>query len=318
MVHVADPNHSRVPIFLTVHRGSASFSTVQDGLYTLARMRLAPRYEGPVIISIEGRPDEVLAPVVRQRRRLETLLAGLEPADWRAASRCDGWIVQDVIAHLVGVNAFWQASVTAGLAGTPTRILTAFDPAATPPLMVDSMRALGAAEVLDQFVTSNDGFLGAIADLDEPAWSMLAESPAGLVPIRLLAHHALWDSWVHERDIVLPLGLAQPVEPDEVHASLHFAAALSPAFAMGSPTAPKGLFSVTTSDPESCFTLDVGDTVSVAPGATAATAPCLHGDAVELLEALSLRVPMPTSAPVEWRQLLGGLATVFDTRVEDT
>ncbi|MCU1467458.1 MAG: hypothetical protein JWM72_3386 [Actinomycetia bacterium] len=279
-------------------------------------MRLAPRYDGPVIISIDGPADDVLAAVSRQRRRLEATLADLGPGEWSSASRCDGWTVQDVVAHIVGVNTFWQASVTAGLAGTPTHVLTGFDPAATPPLMVDSMRALTPAEVLDQYVSSNDGFLGAIADLDGPALSTLAESPAGLLPIRLLAHHALWDCWVHERDITLPLSLAQPMEPDEVLSCLRFAAALSPAFALHSATAPKGMFSVMASDPESCFTLDVNDSVSVRQGSTAAEAPCLRGDAVQLIEALSLRVPLPVSTPLEWRQLLGGLATVFDTEVD--
>jgi uncharacterized protein (TIGR03083 family) len=278
-------------------------------------MRLAPRYDGPVIISIDA-TDDVLAAVSRQRRRLEATLANLGPADWSAASRCDAWTVQDVIAHIVGVNAFWRASVTAGLAGTPTRMLTGFDPAATPPLMVNAMRALTPGEVLDQFVSSNDGFLGTIADLDEPALSTLAESPAGLLPIRLLAHHALWDCWIHERDIALPLGLAQPVEPDEVLSCLRFAAALSPAFALHSATAPKGMFSVMARDPESCFTLDVNDSVSVRQGSTTTDAPCLRGDAVELVEALSLRVPLPVSTPTEWRELLGGLAIVFDTEVD--
>ena len=31
--------------------------------------------------------------------------------------------------------------------------------------------------------------------------------------MRLLASHALWDGWVHERDIALPLGLTPPEEP---------------------------------------------------------------------------------------------------------
>ena len=33
--------------------------------------------------------------------------------------------------------------------------------------------------------------------------------------VRLLAHHALWDAWVHERDIALPLGRTPDVEPDD-------------------------------------------------------------------------------------------------------
>ena len=71
------------------------------------------------------------------------------------------------------------ASVRAGLAGTPSRVLAGFDPATTPALMVAAMRELAPAETLDQFVTSNDEFLGVLAQLDDTGWTTLAESPAG-------------------------------------------------------------------------------------------------------------------------------------------
>ena len=48
-------------------------------------------------------------------------------------------------------------------------------------------------------------------------------------------------------------------------------------------------------------------------GAIPSGAPCLRGDAVELVEALSIRAPLPDSAPPEWHELLVGLATAFDT-----
>jgi uncharacterized protein (TIGR03083 family) len=276
-------------------------------------MLISPRYEGPPIFSIEGPVGDSFAPVVRQRRRLEATLVGLSKDDWGSASRCVGWTVQDVVAHLVGVNAFWQGSVIAGLSGTPTRILADFDPAATPPLMVDGMRSMGPAEVLDMFVSSNDAFLGAIAGLDETGWSTLAESPPGHVPIRLLSDHALWDCWVHERDVVLPLGLTAAVEPDEVRSCLRYAAALSPALAIGTENAAAGVFAVEASNPDLCFVLEVGDSVVVRAGPAPSGAPCLRGGAVELVEALSIRAPLPFSAPAEWRQLLNGLATVFDS-----
>jgi uncharacterized protein (TIGR03083 family) len=279
-------------------------------------MKLSPRYDAPPILSMEGMVDDQRVPVLHQRARLAATLVGLTDEQWRSASRCDGWTVQDVVAHLVGVNAFWRSSVSAGLAGTPTRVLDGFDPAATPPLMVGPMRTLTPAEVLDQFVSSNDALIEAIAALDDTGWSMLAETPAGHVPIRLLAQHALWDSWVHERDIALPLGLTPAVEPEEVLSCLRYAAALSPGFAISSGRACGGAFSVETSDPESRFWLEIGESVAVREGSGPHDAPCLRGGALELAEALSLRAPLPRSAPAEWRRQLAGLAAAFDSELE--
>ena len=173
-------------------------------------MQLSPRYDGEPIIAIEGALDDQREPFLRQRRRLADALAALTDEQWRQPSRCAGWSAQDVIAHLIGTNHFWAASITAGLAGEPTRILAAFDPVATPALMVESMRTLTPCETLEQLVDSHRGFLSAVESLDDEGWSTLAESPPGHVPIRLLVSHALWDCWVHERDVLIPLG----IEPD--------------------------------------------------------------------------------------------------------
>jgi uncharacterized protein (TIGR03083 family) len=275
-------------------------------------MMVSPRYEGPPIVAIAGAADDQLAPVVRQRRRLETMLMNLSGDDWKTASRCAGWTVQDVVAHIAGVNAFWHASVGAGLAGAPTRVLVGFDPVTTPAMMVARMRELTSEEVLDQLVSSNDAFCEIIGGLDDGGWAALAETPAGHVPIRVVAHHALWDCWIHERDIALPLGLVPPAEPDETLSSLRYVAALSPAIAIVSGRTQGGEFAVEAAEPTACVVLDVGETVSVRDGPVPPGAPCLRGDAVDLVEALSLRAPLPATTPAEWRQLHEGLATAFN------
>jgi uncharacterized protein (TIGR03083 family) len=171
---------------------------------TIGGMILAPRYDGPTILSVDGHPQDQFQPFTRQRRRMQAMLAKMTDQEWLSASRCLGWTARDVVAHLVGVNTFWYSSIGAGLAGMPTRVLAGFDPAATPPVMVDWMSSLTTREVFDQFVSTTEGLLGMVAELTDRGWSTLAETPAGHVPIRLLAQHALWDSWIHERDIALP------------------------------------------------------------------------------------------------------------------
>lgn len=275
-------------------------------------MILGPRYDGPTILSVDGDPNDQLQPLARQRRRMNAMLAELTDEEWTTPSRCDGWVVRDVVAHLVSVNSFWHGSVVAGLAGTPTRVLGGFDPATTPDLLVSGMSSLTSAQVLDQFVATNEALLGAVAELDDAGWSVASESPAGHVPIRLLAQHALWDCWVHERDIAIPLDIEAAFEPDEVKSCLQYAAAVSPVLGLGLGHSSVGAFGVKATNPDVQFVVDVGASVAVRDQAPASSVPCLRGDAVALIEALSLRAPLPPSTPIEWTQLLDGLATAFD------
>src|SRR5262245_30922344 len=148
-------------------------------------MRLAPRYEGPTILTLPGEGD-VGTLFLRQRRRFEAMFASLGDADWRAPTRCESWTVQDVATHLHGVNGFFHSAIAAGLAGTPTRVLEGFDPKATPAAMVGAVPAAAAADTLAELVQSDDGLCELVAGLDDRGWSTIAEGPPGLVPVRLL------------------------------------------------------------------------------------------------------------------------------------
>ena len=275
-------------------------------------MKIAPRSDGSPILVIDADPDCQLHPVIRQRQRFQALLAGLSDEQWEAPSRCEGWAVRDVASHLVTVNEFWNASVVAGVAGQPTRMLVGFDPAATPSVMVNSMSALSSSEVFERFAETNDAFLETLSELTSEQWSMAAESPAGHVPVRLLAQHAIWDCWVHERDVALPLGLTPEVEPDEVVSCLQYSAAVSPALGLGLQRSGPSVLAVDATDPVTQFVLEVTDSVELHDSCIDEGVPCLRGDAVELTEALSLRVPLDPAAPTEWHEALGGLQMAFD------
>ena len=62
--------------------------------------------------------------------------------------------------------------------------------------------------------------------------------------------------------------------------------------------------------------MEVRESVSVRDVASPKGAPCLQGDAVGLVEALSIRAPLPADAPDEWYRVLNGLATVFDSELD--
>jgi uncharacterized protein (TIGR03083 family) len=276
-------------------------------------VKLTPRYGSEALVTISGQVDDPAVPLLRQRRRLGDVLRGLDDAQWAMPSRCDAWTVQGVIAHLVGTNGFWALAMGAALAGEPTRYLGTFDPVATPLAMVDGMKDLSPAAVLAQYDESVDAMADVVTGLDREQWSMLGEAPPGHVSLESVALHALWDAWTHERDCLLPLGLAQVEEPDEILGSLRYAAALGPAFSRGQGDERQGRLAVVVTDPEASFVVDVGATaVVVADGAAPEGAPVLRGTAIGVLEALGFRLPFEEELPDEHRWLVGGLDAVFD------
>lgn len=275
-------------------------------------MQLAPRYGDDPIVTLDGDPAAVLGPTVRQRRRLAATLSAFSPEDWAHPSRCEGWSAADVIVHLDSTNAFWTFSITSGLQGKPTRFLATFDPVASPAELVANAPAVEPAELLARFVASTEALAATLESVAEDDWTRLAESPPGHVSISALAHHALWDSWVHERDILLPLGMTVAEEPDEVAACLRYAAALSPALAVSRGDRRTGVLAVATTEPSVEFTVSVDDRAEVRTGAAPADLR-LVGDAVQLLEALSLRRPLDQLIPTEVSWMLEGLAVTFDS-----
>ena len=275
-------------------------------------MQISPRDGSKPIIQLDGPPSAIAEPLLRQRRRLADVFRSLTPDQWAAPSRCAEWRVQDVAAHLIGVDQFWHLSITSGLAGTPTRFLETFDPKATPAAMVDGVRGLAPAEVLASYLEACDGLCATVEALDDSSWDAIGESPAGHVTMTALGHHALWDCWIHERDVLLPLGLPQDEEPDEILASLRYAAAIGPALMLQASPPAGAAVVLDVTGPDARVVVTVSDHVAVTCGSAPDGTVAVAGDAVELLEALSVRAPWPCALPDEHARLFAVLAEVFE------
>lgn len=273
-------------------------------------MLLTPRYGTTPVITLDGDAGAVGEAAVRQRRRLVEVLCTLTAEQWDHQSRCDEWSVKDVAAHLSATNAFWEMSIRSGVAGAPTEWLSSFDPVSSPAQMVaESTQSI--AEILETFATSTASLATCVADLSAADWRALAESPPGHVCVGAVVHHALWDSWIHERDILLPLGDAPVEEPDEVVACLRYVAGFTPALALNGGALGSGSFDVVATDPDVAFHVSIGTEVAVGAGSSACDF-TLVGDAVGLVEALSFRVPMTQVIPPDLVWAFSGLSAVFD------
>ncbi|MFL6205840.1 MAG: maleylpyruvate isomerase family mycothiol-dependent enzyme [Acidimicrobiales bacterium] len=274
-------------------------------------MLLTPRYDAPPLIAIAPRVPGV-HPVVQQRERLGDVLGDLGADEWEQPSRCEDWSVRHVITHLVSTNQFWLLSIMQALAGEPTRFLARFDPVASPAQLVEQDRGTPWAATFEAYRASSAELVRAVESLDDRGWDAIGEAPPGHVPLRLVADHALWDCWVHERDILLPLGRTPVEDEREVLTCLRYAAALGRAFELARGRGGGGAAVLEVTEPDARIVVEVGDEqVQVHEDAGPADARSVRLGAVTALEMLSRRdAGEPEPEAIRW--LAAGLATVFD------
>lgn len=277
-------------------------------------MQIQPRYDGEPLVDLRLPADGVVPACVGQRRRLAERVAALDDDQWQVASRCEGWTVKDVVSHLTSTNGFWAVSIAAGVAGTPTRFLDGFDPKATPAALAEADAGTDVAEARDRFTASTEALCASIDALTAEQLALVAEAPPGHIAIHGVLLHALWDSWVHERDILLPLGLPVDEDRHEVVESLRYGVALAPALALTSSPDRRGRLGVEVDDLALACWIEAGPVVVVHDGAAPEGTPVLRGTGVELLEALSVRQPLEHDLPDDHRWLVEGLAEVFEER----
>lgn len=149
-----------------------------------------------------GVPDDPILRALReQQAELAGLIVDLEESGWTRASRCEGWTVQDVVAHLGHTNELAVASLTGGFpvgwrSGVPV------DEAAD--AMVVRDRHMSSVEVLARWEASATAMDHAFLQCD-----LHARVPwvVGELAARTLATTRLSETWIHTGDIAYGLGV---------------------------------------------------------------------------------------------------------------
>lgn len=281
---------------------------------------LRQHYLAPDGTAVRVEVDPALRPVTRawttQRTRLLELVRSMTPADWTRATRCDTWDATGVIGHLVVVDGFWNLVLGNALAGSePTRMLRGFDPSSSTDDLVAATVDRPVAELVDQFATGTATLAETVGRFTDDTWSRRAESPMGHLPAHLLLAHALWDSWLHERDITVAAGTAGPVDPDELFdasvwmlcfAGLQGGLLDDPAPVGPGPDAPIDVVLRFDEIPDRAVRVRIDTGVTLAPADPAAAVAA--GSGVTFVEGVTGRAPLaPALAP-----LPDGLAAQLD------
>jgi uncharacterized protein (TIGR03083 family) len=151
--------------------------------------------------------DDVTTGMLAQLEAFEAQVRALDPSQLALPTRCAGWSVDDVAAHVIGT----QADITAGR----------FDGLGTPEVtarQVAERRGRGADELADELRDARKIAADLLAAFDAAAWA--GPAPAGIPGTLGDGVEALWyDTFVHGDDIRDALGQSS-VRDDGLRASL--------------------------------------------------------------------------------------------------
>lgn len=202
------------------------------------------------------------------RERLRAWLRSLPDDAWNRPTRCSGWDTTGLAEHLISGSQFLGYTLHQAKKGEATRLLAAFDPQETPRMTAAMFSGLGPSDLLDALDETDARVAREVDAFNDADWLAPAEAPPGRVPARVSVNHFLFDSWVHERDLRLPVGESPPIDPSEAAAVLSYVAAIAGAarFAADDRERTAISFDVTTTDLDLCLHVErdaVATTVTI-------------------------------------------------------
>ena len=144
-----------------------------------------------------------------QRQRFTAVLQEFSPVDWAAPTRCATWSAHDVVRHLCDGNGIGLAWIS-GTDDGALDLTAGFDPRTTPGRWPAASATESPATTLGRFLaTTEDLFAAARARLAQ-RWRFDVRLPYGPMDWTIGVLHGFWDSWLHERDVLLARGAEHP------------------------------------------------------------------------------------------------------------
>lgn len=149
----------------------------------------------------EAQNELVRSTLRAQRARLSALLHGFNEDEWGARSRCREWNVHEVVRHLSDANL----RCIQLLRGEAPDGVEGFDPRTTPVAWLANSATERPHETLRRFEDSSAELLDEVDRHIRDRTGARLPFLYGPVPWSVAVLHVVWDAWVHERDIVLPV-----------------------------------------------------------------------------------------------------------------
>lgn len=155
--------------------------------------------------------DDVSTGIIEELETFRQLIAGLGPEELATPSRCEGWTVGDVAAHLVGTLVDITEGRFDGL-GSPE--VTARE--------VNERRGRSGAELAEELAGAGKAAQDLIAVFDDAAWD--GPAPGGYDgTLRQGIEAIYYDAYLHGDDILHAVGRPS-VAGDGLRAAVHHVA----------------------------------------------------------------------------------------------
>jgi uncharacterized protein (TIGR03084 family) len=156
--------------------------------------------------------EDILIALASQHAQLAELVDGCANDDWERPTRCEGWDIASVLAHLALTDEGATASARGefdhyadGLLGSRERQTVSVDDAAAAQVEVE--RAAGGEKIRRRWHDASET-MRAVFDAGDPhrrvTWV------AGQLSLQTLATTRLSECWIHTDDIADALGIALP------------------------------------------------------------------------------------------------------------
>ena len=258
-------------------------------------------------------PGRLLEVFGEQRQRFVAVLQGFGPEDWAAPTRCANWSAHDVVLHLCDCTAIGAA---AGPDDPTIDITAGFDPRITPCKWLTASVGESPDATLSRLVAATEELLVLARDRLAQGRKFNVRLPYGPMDWTVFVLHGFWDSWIHERDVLLARGTDHPTDGDATCYATAYGLFLAAAVAsiFGAQVHEKLKLG---SDGGGVFDLDSRGAITL----TVDRVPTAGPPAADVADALAGRAPVTAvlgDMSASTRAALSHVANFFNTPVEQS
>jgi uncharacterized protein (TIGR03083 family) len=253
-------------------------------------------------------PEQLLHVFGMQRQRFAAVLRGFGPDDWAGPTRCADWSAHDVVRHLCDLD-----TIAAGTDDRALGLTAGFDPRITPRGWPEVSASQSPGASFSRFLATTHELLALLRGRLAQGLRFDVGLPYGPMDWTILVLHVFWESWLHERDVLLARGREHPADGEAtIYAAaygLFIAAAVAAMFGgQVQETLTLG------GEGGGIFELDNRDGVTL----TVTRVPTAGPPAAEVTDALAGRLPATAvlgDLPASSRAALLLMANFFNTPV---